>query len=73
MEGYCTVNQAAERLGVSTQRVHKLLSQGRLEGELVGQRCWLIRLSSVMARLADPPPTGWHGQTRNQNKTKGAT
>lgn len=45
-----SVPQAAERLGVSEQRVRQLLGAGKLGGEKVG-RDWLVSSASVAARL----------------------
>lgn len=44
--GYLTITEAAERLGVSRQRVHQLIKQGRLEAEQVGH-IWIIPESAL--------------------------
>lgn len=47
-----SVPQAAERLGVSEQRVRQLLTSGKLGGEKMG-RDWLVSAAAVTARLEE--------------------
>ena len=58
MEGYLSVSEAAEKLGVSKQRVLFLLASGGLEGAKVSAKCWLVATASIDARLANPTPPG---------------
>lgn len=46
---YCTVRDAALRLGVSTTHVYRLIAAGRLEAVQVGdhRRTWLVKRQSV--------------------------
>ena len=62
----CTVTQAAETLGVSRQRVLKLLADGLLTGEKLSPTIWIVSSASVEARLTDSPKAGWHFQQRNR-------
>jgi excisionase family DNA binding protein len=50
-----SVPQAAERLGISEQRVRQLLTGSKLDGEKVG-RDWLVTEDSVSRR---PSPRSW--------------
>jgi len=58
MQGFINVAEAANRLGVTVQMVRKLITAGRLQGEQVSPRCWLVSVASIDARLANPPPSG---------------
>ena len=54
---FYTTQQAAEVLGVSTQRVHELIRENKLEAhrdEETGR--WSINARSVHARLQELPP-----------------
>ncbi len=54
---FYSTQQAAEVLGVPTQRVHELIREGELEAhhdEEAGH--WLISVRSVDARLEELPP-----------------
>lgn len=68
MDGYLSVAEAAAKLGVTRARIHALLTSGRLEGAKVSERCWLVTVASVDARLADPPPQGRPGHKANWGK-----
>ncbi len=68
MNDFINVKQAATRLGVTKQMVLKLIGQGRLQAEQVSPKCWLVQVSSIEARLAAPPASGWHGQARNRTQ-----
>ncbi len=47
--GWMTVPEAMAALGVSKQRVHALIAEGRLEARRVG-RFWLVARRSVARR-----------------------
>jgi excisionase family DNA binding protein len=47
----CTTRQAAQRLGVSEQRVRFLLARRRLTGHKVGMM-WLVSRASIEALVA---------------------
>lgn len=52
--GDLTVNQAADLLGVSPQRVRFLISSGRLAARRFGDRSWVIELRNLKRlKLAD--------------------
>ena len=52
---YYTVVEAAEKLGVTGQRVRQLCTKGELEAEKENGK-WLIARSAVHERFADKPP-----------------
>jgi excisionase family DNA binding protein len=47
----CTTREAAQRLGVSEQRVRFLLARRRLAGRKVGMM-WLVSVASIEALIA---------------------
>lgn len=49
MNGTITVRQAAQELGVSPQRVRKLIADGFLKAELMNPRFLLIRKQDLKA------------------------
>ena len=57
MEGYMSVSEAAEALGVTRGRVNKLIHAGRLDAERIGGR-FIVKTDSVLARLENPPKAG---------------
>jgi excisionase family DNA binding protein len=57
MQGYMSVKEAADALGVTRGRVNQLIDAGLLRAEKVG-RAWIVDAESVRARAADPPPPG---------------
>jgi hypothetical protein len=58
MEGYLSVAEASEKLGVSKQRILFLLASGGLDGSKVSAKCWLVSVASLDARIANPTPPG---------------
>jgi len=52
-----TVAEAAALLGVTPRRVRKFIEEGRLQGEPVNPRLWLVYRSSV-ERFARAPRRG---------------
>ena len=50
------VTEAANALGISRQRVHKLLQAGELKGEKVSPRSWIVTTESVNARKKEGRP-----------------
>lgn len=57
MEGYMSVNEAAEMLGVTRGRVNQLIRAGRIRAEKVGGR-FIVEKKSVVERLENPPKAG---------------
>ena len=57
MEGYMSVVEAAEALGVNRQRVHALIKAGVLEAERVGN-VFAVSIESVERRKANNPGPG---------------
>ena len=49
LEGHITVNEAARRLGRSTEQVRRYLREGRLEGKRIGGQ-WFIRETALLYR-----------------------
>lgn len=47
MEGYLTVAEASEVLGVSVEVVRKRLQRGLMAGERVGARVWVVPRAEV--------------------------
>lgn len=52
-----TVRKAANKLGVTTQRVYYLLEKGLLEGN-TESGCYLVTTKSVNSRLEEKPKSG---------------
>lgn len=48
---FVTITDAAKMVGLTTSRLRQLLRAGRLDGEKVGPRAWLLSRSDV-AELA---------------------
>jgi len=46
---FLTVDEAAQAMGCSAGRVRQLLRAGRLEGEKVSPRVWMVRKRSLQA------------------------
>lgn len=42
-DGYLTVRQAAQRLGLDESRVKALIKAGKLKAERFGKRMWIIK------------------------------
>jgi excisionase family DNA binding protein len=57
IEGWLSVAEAAERLGISVQRVRQLLHAGDLDGRK-GPGGWIVVENAVRAREQAPPPAG---------------
>ncbi len=68
LEGHITVNEAARRMGRSTEQVRRYLREGRLPGRRIGGQ-WFIRETAVLYRTGqqeemsgmirrEPRPTG---------------
>lgn len=66
MDGYMSVKEAAERMGVSRQRVNVLIKRGKLGAERVSERCWLVREADLKAYMAAPRDKG--GRPRKQGQ-----
>ena len=49
LEGYVTVNEAAQRIGRSTEQVRRYLREGRLAGKRLGGQ-WFIREAALLYR-----------------------
>ena len=47
---FCSITEAAKALGVTRQRVHAMIQEGKLEARKVGST-WAIRRSSVEGRM----------------------
>jgi excisionase family DNA binding protein len=54
MTDLLTLAQAADRLGVSRQRLHALIQAGRLPAERLGH-AWIIRAADLAAFTPRPP------------------
>lgn len=48
--GRVSITEAAEMLGISRQRVHTLITEGKLKAERIGTQ-WSIRRADVERRL----------------------
>lgn len=67
LEGHINVNEAARRMGRSTEQVRRYLREGRLPGKRIGGQ-WFIRETAVLYRARqeeisgmerrEPRPTG---------------
>ncbi|MFH1141519.1 MAG: helix-turn-helix domain-containing protein [Chloroflexota bacterium] len=67
LEGHITVNEAARKMGRSTEQVRRYLREGRLPGKRIGGQ-WFIRETAVLYRTRQeetremmrrgPDPTG---------------
>jgi excisionase family DNA binding protein len=44
---YLTVQQVADRLGLTTGRIRQLLLEGKIRGRKLGSRQWMILRSEV--------------------------
>lgn len=53
VDGYMAVAEASKLLGVNTSRVRQLLGSGKLTGEKVNARCWLVSEDSVRAYASE--------------------
>ena len=49
LQGHITVNEAAKRIGRSTEQVRRYLREGRLPGKRIGGQ-WFIRETAVLYR-----------------------
>lgn len=47
MEEYFSVNQAAEKMGMCTKQVYKLLRSGQLVGRKVSPKMWRVPASQI--------------------------
>lgn len=64
-EKYYTVSEAAQRLGLSPQRVRKLIEQGHLAAEKVHERLWIIKNKSLDSFANTDRPSGVHAGKRS--------
>lgn len=53
INGYMSVSEASKILGVNTSRVRQLLGGGKLDGEKVNPRCWVVSEDSVRSYAAE--------------------
>lgn len=62
MERYASIQEAAGRLSISAQAVHKRIKNGTLDAVKLNGR-WLVDESSIERALIDPPRKGrpWPG------------
>ncbi|MCH7554316.1 MAG: helix-turn-helix domain-containing protein [Chloroflexi bacterium] len=66
MRGFTTVTDAAERIGSNRQYVRALLAQGRLKGEKINPRLWMISERSLDRYLATRRPPGRPAKRRRK-------
>ena len=55
LEGHITVNEAAKRMGRSTEQVRRYLREGKLAGKRIGGQ-WFIRETAVLYRTRQEEP-----------------
>ncbi len=67
---YVTVTEAAEELGLSRQRVHRLIQGGQLPAEQVHDRLLVIPRSDLDRFKRVDRPNGLHIERRIQAKPK---
>lgn len=65
MKGYLNVSEAAERLGLTRQRVHALVSNGKLPAQRIG-RAWVLKEKDVDEFAAKPKDKG--GRPRKERE-----
>lgn len=56
--GFIGTTEARRRLGLSKQRVHQLIRDGRLPAQLVGPRMYLLREKDVERLRVEPRHAG---------------
>ncbi len=61
---FVTVSEAAKELGLSRQRVHKLIQSGQMASEVVHARMRAIPRKSLDALKKIDRPTGVHANKR---------
>jgi excisionase family DNA binding protein len=66
---YLTVSEAADELGLSRQRVHKLIVSGQLESEAIHERLLVIPRKSLDAFKKLDRPSGLHIDQRKPATT----
>ena len=67
MEGYLTISEVAKKWGISSRRVQKMCSEGRIEGVTKFGRVWV--LPGDVEKPADARVTT--GAYRNWRKPRG--
>ena len=70
MEGYMSVREAAEALGVSKSRVFHMIRDGVLLAERIGS-VYAVPVSEVERRKATNPGPGNRSEFRNRGKRRG--
>lgn len=55
---WLTMAEAAELMGVTTNYVRLLLRQKKVEGQKIGERCWLVDAKSAKGYARLPYVTG---------------
>ena len=58
LEDYISVKEASERYGVSESYITRLLREGRLKGQKLGLRVWMVNVNEVEAYLKEPRKRG---------------
>ncbi len=66
---YLTVSEAADELGLSRQRVHKLIQGGQLDAESIHERLLVIPRVSLNDFKRIERPNGLHINQRKQHKS----
>jgi excisionase family DNA binding protein len=57
-ENYCTVSEAAKTIGCSENHVRLLVKQGKLRGDKITERLWLVEKKHVAETAKKPGKTG---------------
>ncbi len=65
MQGYLTSPQAAKFLSLSRAAITKALREGRLRGQKVGPRAWMIQKSDLNAFKYERAYKKLHGYTKS--------
>lgn len=69
--GYIGTTEAGRRLGLSKQRIHQLIRDGRLPAQLLGPRMYVLREKDVERLRAEPRRPGRPRKQAPQPGTKG--
>lgn len=57
-EDYISVKEASEKYGLSESYITRLLREGRVKGQKLGLRVWMVNPSKVEAYLKEPRKRG---------------
>lgn len=61
MDGYWTVAEAAEAIGVTTGRIRQMLRAGGIDGKKLGPRMWVISDDEIQRVCKLPRRKGRRG------------